>query len=171
MESFYPLEWVFPIAVAMLGLMVLSGTVGQLFHRPGRSYRMAALAGVLMYIQLILARSIVYSPERWSLAENAPFVRMGIGCLSAWVLIVHAVVYRSVRKELRRSLVALGVGLVPVLVVVAGLLLGVALLADRLLEVQQGLPYDLTLAMVAYLGPPIMFEFLMGTNLWEERGE
>lgn len=155
----------------MVGLTVLSGTVGQLFHRPGRTYRMAALAGLLVYVQLVLARSVVYTPERWSLAENAPFVRLGIGCLSAWVLVVHGVVYRTVRVLLKSPWLTMAAGLVPVLAGVLGLVLGMAMLAGRLGEVTAGLPYDLTLALVAYVGPPLMYEFLMGTNLWEERGE
>ncbi|MFM7199468.1 MAG: hypothetical protein ACKO6N_01655 [Myxococcota bacterium] len=156
-----------PLAVGVLALLT---TLTVLMDRPGRTARLAVVSGLMVFVELVVARALVYSPEQWSDPNNPLPLNLGIQLLSAWLLVMVATTYRWLWKRSRWPLSQALVGAVPVLVGALGLRALEAWQSNRLPVLYTGLPYDIALGVVGYLGPILTFEFLVHSELWRSRG-
>lgn len=160
-----------PWLAFLAGALTLGVTIAYLLAQPGRTARLALVSGALVHLELVLARALVYSPEQWSAVDNPRLLRIGTHLLGTWLLIGVAMAYRRLRRDSQHPLRWVFGALVPSVALSLGLLLLEAYLGGRYLEAWIGLPYDLALAVVAFGGPPLTFEFLAASDLWRERGQ
>lgn len=156
-----------PIAVGILALLT---TLTVMMERPGRTARLAVVSGLMVFVELVVARALVYSPEQWSDPNNPLPLKLGIQLLSAWLLVMVATTYRWLWKRSRWPLSQALVGAVPVLGGALGLRMLDAWQRGQLPALYNGLPYDIALGVVSYLGPILTFEFLVHSELWRGRG-
>lgn len=151
------------------GALCLLVTLIWIWRQPGRLGRLATLSGVLVHFELVAARAIVYNPEQWSPADNPWLLRTGNQLLGTWLLILVGMGWRYMRQGLKRPLLT-GVGMaIPGIALAVGMRLADAYLRGAYPEVRMGLPYDIAVMVVAFIGPIVTFEFLCQSDLWGNR--
>lgn len=158
-----------PWFALLAGLLCLTVTLAWAMAQPGRALRLAVLSGVLVHLELVVARAIVYNPEQWSAMDNPVLLRVGNHLLGTWLLMLVAMGWTYLRRGASRPLLlGLVLGL-PGVGMALGLRLLDAWLRDGLPAVRMGLPYDIAVAFVAFVGPVITYEFLVHSDLWSNR--